>query len=147
MNFQLTYKSKATPGVTNDTIKEILKSARRNNAVNKISGCLVFLENHFIQILEGDKELVKDLFETIKQDSRHSDIELLCWDDSDERLFNSWGMLYFDNQDLQSSDLSEEEFKLNLLLLETLSKPKSASEIKFWKAIKDLLITSGQITN
>lgn len=146
MSFQLTYKSKAIPGVTNDIIEDILDSAQKNNSKKEISGCLVFLENNFVQILEGDQKLVENLYNKIKKDHRHTDIELLCSDQSDERLFNSWGMLYCDDQDMLT-DESIEEFKLNLLLLETLSKPKSASEIKFWRAIKDLLISSGKISN
>ena len=56
----------------------LFNGTQTRNDKNNITGVLVQKDKFFFQILEGKAEVVDSLFETIKQDSRHSNItELL----------------------------------------------------------------------
>ncbi|WP_297766531.1 BLUF domain-containing protein, partial [uncultured Muriicola sp.] len=74
--YQLTYRSKAIPEITSKEIQEIVEIAKSFNSSNDISGCLIFDNGYFIQILEGDEEKVTQLYLNIKKDRRHTHLEM-----------------------------------------------------------------------
>lgn len=45
----------------------------RNNKLG-IHGLLIFSEGNFFEVLEGEKELILDLYDTIKEDERHKNL-------------------------------------------------------------------------
>jgi len=53
---------------------------------------LLFLQERFIQVLEGDKKKVDDLYETIKVDSRHRSVSIILQGEMDQRIFSNWTM-------------------------------------------------------
>ena len=75
--FELVCCSKASPSLTMDDIRAILDTANQFNDAHDITGCLLYYNNEFVQLLEGDKTEVLDLYENIKRDKRHSYVLLL----------------------------------------------------------------------
>ncbi len=69
------------------------KAVARNDRVG-ITGSLLFIENSFIQILEGPSGKVEEIFEAICRDFRHEDIKLIDYNSADRRLFPEWGMAF-----------------------------------------------------
>jgi len=136
----LTYESTAIKELTNADVETILETAKIFNGQNNITGCLIFYKRRFIQILEGDKEEVRTLFEKVKKDKRHKKVYLLSEGPTDQRNFQSWGMVYYpiDENDLNKNEY--EQFKRNLLLLADLTSHSNQTAILFWKRMK-LLIT------
>ena len=53
---------------------------------------LVYLQNKFIQLLEGDKERVMQTYQRIVQDSRHHHITKLLEGVVEQPIFNGWSM-------------------------------------------------------
>ena len=53
MLYQLTYRSEAKLGITAEDINAILRQSEANNPKYSITGCLVFNEGYFVQLLEG----------------------------------------------------------------------------------------------
>jgi hypothetical protein len=49
------------------------------------SGC-------FVQVLEGPRAAVENVFERIQQDDRHGDVSLLAFDPNPSRAFENWSM-------------------------------------------------------
>ena len=94
--FELVYHSMAKPGLSRDDITKILNKARAFNSINNISGCLLYHNNEFLQILEGEKEVVKDLFSSIGKDDMHSNVYLIMEGEKTERAFPDWSMAYHD---------------------------------------------------
>jgi hypothetical protein len=92
--YELIYYSVALENTTETTIENILKEARELNAKNNITGCLLYHNSQFLQILEGEKEAVKDLFLKIASDNRHEDIMLMEEGEKEERHFTGWHMAY-----------------------------------------------------
>lgn len=70
----------------------ILSAARRNNARDCITGCLVCREDLFLQLLEGPREAVIATYERILRDDRHANIVTLSSGDIESRLFPDWRM-------------------------------------------------------
>ncbi|WP_224998553.1 BLUF domain-containing protein [Cesiribacter sp. SM1] len=95
MNFlyQLVYTSQRNPACTDTEIQNILESCKRNNPSKDITGVLLHSDDHFIQYLEGDKDIIK-LYDLIKEDSRHRNAVLLSYGPLKERAFPSWHMGY-----------------------------------------------------
>ena len=136
--FELTYRSKARPDITEKEISEILTVATTRNEQYEISGCLVFHNGIFVQILEGNKENVLAIFEKIKRDIRHSKVELLWEGTCSERAFPKWDMAYLGlNKNAEDSEAAL--FKKNLLLLSQVSERPTASVEMFWQNVYRLL--------
>lgn len=92
--FSLVYQSKANPNFGMSEIQEMLKKAREHNQKEKITGCLLFFNNRFIQYLEGNKMKVLALYEKIKNDSRNYEVVLLAQEAIEERAFHNWDMAF-----------------------------------------------------
>ena len=76
--YELVYCSSAKQNLGSEDIPAILKTARDFNSKNNITGCLLYYKHEFIQILEGDQGIIKDLFSRIDMDERHKDITVLA---------------------------------------------------------------------
>lgn len=137
--YTLTYESQAVPELTNNDIEKILITAQNFNSQNGITGCLIFYMGKFIQILEGPKETVLELYKNIEKDERHSKIKMFSEDDITERNFPDWGMAYYPIDEKAMGYAEFEQFKRNLILLADLSKPTNVTAILFWKKMKLLL--------
>ena len=76
MAFQLTYHSLADKSLTDQEIQDILNVARAFNAQYQITGCLLFCERkrEFLQILEGEEQIIEQLFDSIRVDKRHNHV-------------------------------------------------------------------------
>ena len=136
--YQLTYRSKARPDITDKEILDILKVAKKKNGKKNISGCLVFHRGVFIQILEGTQEGIEAIYERIKMDIRHSDIELLWEGSTEERVFPDWHMAYH-SLNKANSESEVALFEKNLLMLAKISVKPTASVNLFWQSIKMLM--------
>ncbi len=53
---------------------------------------LCFADGVFLQTLEGGRSTVSALYNRIVQDSRHSDVVLLSYEEIQERRFAGWAM-------------------------------------------------------
>ena len=89
---QLIYISRPTVEVTQDVLLDILNKAQTINHKFKISGLLIFHNGKFMQLLEGGEKEVKDLFEKIQHDPRHSDVRILLETDRPNRCMPLWTM-------------------------------------------------------
>ncbi|MGW8122399.1 BLUF domain-containing protein [Roseivirga echinicomitans] len=95
MLFELIYHSKAVPNNIEDyEIENILKTSREFNEKQNITGCLLFHNGQFLQILEGDFEKVNALYKSIRSDKRHHSVITLHMQEIDARAYRNWNMAY-----------------------------------------------------
>jgi len=73
----LVYTSIASQKISDDDLKYLLKKIRKKNAASQITGMLLYLDPFFMQVLEGEEVMVNDLFNLIKQDSKHHKVSLI----------------------------------------------------------------------
>ena len=95
MTFQVIYASKANE-IYQDELERILDQARQNNVANDITGVLVFVDNIFLQVLEGEQQKVLVLLDAIRNDKRHTDVKLIGQAKVEKRCFEDWAMAYVD---------------------------------------------------
>jgi hypothetical protein len=91
---QLLYTSRVGDDFEPDQIASILTQARRNNARLEITGALWFTPNYFLQVLEGRRNHINQLYSRLLQDTRHTDAELLSYGEIEKRQFSNWQMGY-----------------------------------------------------
>ncbi|CDF79453.1 bluf domain protein [Formosa agariphila KMM 3901] len=132
--YQLNYYSKSQPGLSLEHLDNILETAVSVNAKKSISGCLIYHNNSFVQILEGEKKDVLEIFEKIKTDDRHHSIHLLWENHVDKRYFKKWDMAYY-----KPNDQFATQFVDNLLLLSAFSEKSSGSLMSFWGHVRRVL--------
>ena len=139
MLYELSYESVSRPDISTSVIDGILETSRENNAALNVTGCLISYNGRFIQLLEGEKQTVKDLYEKIRRDKRHNDVRLIGENIAKERTFPKWGMAYFPIDENHVSGNELEQFRRNLKLLADFSNPSSVTSILFWVKVKALL--------
>ena len=92
MLVRLMYASRAVPTVDQDTLLAIVRKSKANNPSQGVTGVLCFSEGIFLQVLEGGRSAVNKLYNRIATDPRHTDVELLCYEEIGERRFAGWSM-------------------------------------------------------
>jgi hypothetical protein len=92
MLVRLMYASRAVPAIDHEELLSILRKSKNNNPGLGVTGVLCFSEGIFLQVLEGGRSSVNKLYNRIASDSRHTDVELLCYEEIGERKFAGWSM-------------------------------------------------------
>jgi hypothetical protein len=93
---QLTYLSRNTvsgdDAVIDAQLAAILEVSRRNNGRDGITGYLVSDGAWFVQILEGEDDVVMGALVRIRFDPRHADVKVLSTRQIGRRSFPQWSM-------------------------------------------------------
>ena len=92
MLVRLLYASRAVPGMAPEELMAILRKSKADNPALGVTGVLCFSEGIFLQLLEGGRQPVNQLYNRIATDPRHTDVTLLCYDEIGERRFAGWSM-------------------------------------------------------
>ena len=92
----LIYVSTSTAPMARPALDALLKQARSFNRPAGITGCLVYQDGYFMQMLEGKKEVVEALMEKVKMDPRHCDVRTVIEGPARRRIFVDWGMDFRD---------------------------------------------------
>lgn len=88
----LTYTSLAALDLDAGDLEAIHRTAREVNALEGITGLLVFNGTHFLQIVEGAPQAIDELVERLRRDRRHSAFEVRDEREVHQRSFGSWAM-------------------------------------------------------
>ena len=138
----LVYRSAANESFTIPEIYGMLSNAKDYNAEHGITGCLLYHNSQFLQLLEGEEGEVLKLFQKITMDKRHHDILLIESEYSNTRRFGEWSMAF---HDYGQHGLSA-NFKLNqidaFLKQSDAFNRKSGPVLKFFSAVKDILFSN-----
>jgi hypothetical protein len=91
---QLAYSSGATQHFDQAQLLDLLTFARDFNSRHDISGMLLYLDDTFFQILEGEPGVLRALYGRIEKDNRHAKVIKLLDRPITERTFSDWSMGY-----------------------------------------------------
>lgn len=137
--FCVIYRSIADVIIEQSDILGLLEKAKDFNRANDITGCLLYYEHEFVQYLEGDRVIVMALFEKIKKDRRHKNVQLLFSGHIYSREFEDWAMAYESfigpNNRLEYLKLIVSSYFDNV----NMHKHLNPTTKKFWVVVKKLL--------
>jgi methanogenic corrinoid protein MtbC1 len=91
----LTYKSKAAFTPSHSDLEDLVHHARIRNRSVGVTGMLLYENGKFLQTLEGPPEGLKLIWSAIREDKRHSHIEILSEHVVSSRLFSDWDLLLY----------------------------------------------------
>ena len=92
MLVHLLYASRSAAPLTESLVESLLEKSRANNPRLGITGILCFCDDLFIQVLEGGRDEVCELFNAITRDARHRNVRILIYEEIGERRFGGWTM-------------------------------------------------------
>ncbi|RAJ17022.1 BLUF domain-containing protein [Olleya aquimaris] len=132
--YQLNYHSKSVLELVQEDLENILATSNFINNSRNITGCLIFHNKRFVQILEGKKKDVLEVYDKIKADNRHHNVTLLWENNVDKRYFPEWNMAFHkpENENLK-------QHTNNLMLLSSLSDTSTGSLLSFWATVRKIL--------
>ena len=71
----------------------IIEVSKRENARHGITGILFYDHGRFVEIIEGEKEDLKQLMDNVKTDPRHKNIKIIINETIQKREMKGWKML------------------------------------------------------
>ncbi|MDT7834086.1 BLUF domain-containing protein [Aquabacterium sp. OR-4] len=94
MLVRLMYASRSTSPLDAEAMASILRQCKDNNPAQGITGLLCHCpaSGIFMQALEGGRTAVNRVYLKIARDPRHTDVELLHYEEISERRFSGWSM-------------------------------------------------------
>jgi hypothetical protein len=94
--YSLLYVSRALlrPADVHTAIAAILEVSLARNAVQEVTGALLYTGERFAQLLEGPEGAVLGVMDSIRRDPRHTDIVSLEPNQLTARRFASWSLAY-----------------------------------------------------
>ena len=88
----LTYTSLARLDLQATDLEAIHRTAREINALEGVTGLLIFNGVRFLQIIEGARSAIDELLARLYRDGRHSALEVRDEREVDRRDFPGWSM-------------------------------------------------------
>ena len=97
---ELSYLSEAVSDMSFLGLMRLLESARAFNQQNGISGILLYDNQQFSQIIEGEHASVMKAWKRIQEDKRHHRIELLEIREISEHSYPDWILRFYGGETL-----------------------------------------------
>lgn len=88
----LIYASVAIKKFQDSDLIKLLTSARQKNTVLNVTGMLLYCDNNFFQVIEGEERVIHELFKTIEVDDRHKNVTKILEEPIPLRSFAKWTM-------------------------------------------------------
>ena len=90
----LIYASRSTEYFHEHEIPDLLQQVRVANAKQEITGMLLYICGSFLQVLEGQPEMIDAVFSRMLRDRRHTQLTLISRESILERAFEGWTMMH-----------------------------------------------------
>ena len=122
----LLYYSFSKSRISNDELIKLLKKSRDWNKRQNITGILIyrfspnFNRGNFLQIVEGSKKSVSNVWRRISKDSKHHTVTILEEGFNEKRIFPNWSMGFKNLNNIEFAklpgflELTDENFWANI---------------------------------
>lgn len=141
--YTIIYRSVAQPYLDDLAVHSMLIKAQEKNEHLQVTGCLLYHNRIFIQLIEGDEDIIKDLFNDILTDDRHYQIDMLHSEFNQSRLFANWSMV-FNNLDNPLGDVERKQELFKAIIHQSIVvQSPNMSKLTLWRHVFDLLRDEG----
>lgn len=145
--FELCYTSKAVAGISKTDLLNILSYSIKNNKKLNITGCLIFHNNKFMQVLEGPKNDVEELVQKIKSDKRNKQLSIIYSGVKSGRNFKEWNMALVQDEFEIVNNSSVGNFKkLNIDFLDLVNTNNEIKAKYIWEKARNYLVVNQNIS-
>lgn len=93
--WRIVYVSREARPLSAAELNLLLERSRRHNAEHGITGLLVSMAGCFLQVLEGSRRSVDELYQRIRADERHREVTTLIDAPLAARQYGDWAMAQF----------------------------------------------------
>ena len=100
MLVRILYASRAVGPQTSTVTASILAVAQEHNRRNGITGILCQGQGLYLQVIEGERSAINQLYARILWDRRHKDVEMLSFAEIADRRCPDWSMAHVDLSDM-----------------------------------------------
>ena len=107
---ELIYYSRASKEMTEKEINEILATAHERNKDLCVSGILIYYNGYFVQLLEGNRVPVNQIFQCISNDERNENVTVMSVREIVHKSYKGWDMAYMGGSEMRSVKNSQEDF-------------------------------------
>lgn len=90
----MVYVSSASRPLDVRELHELLATCHRNNQRRGVTGQLLYKDGNFMQILEGDEGVVRNLVNKISRDPRNRGLFVVLEQEVPQREFSDWSMSF-----------------------------------------------------
>jgi hypothetical protein len=130
--YHIIYSSQAKEAMTLTTLVVLLMQARSLNEQQHVTGALVYGDGQFIQVMEGEEDVIKDLYSRVCKDPRHHNIRTLAEGPIASRNFAQWSMAF--------GEVPTAEFQVLQQVAEYQSPAQMASQLAAGKVADERLL-------
>jgi len=102
--YYIIYLSAGVNWFSEKELTDVLEISNINNAQCDVTGLLLYSEGSFIQLLEGEEQIVKTTFNRINQDQRHKGMTIIASGIIGYRNFPEWAMGF---KSIHANDFNE----------------------------------------
>ena len=88
--YTICYVSSARSGLEKERLETLFSKTEHNNTSKDITGILLYESDKFLQVLEGEKETLLNLYDKIEKDDRHQNIFVILNGRSKQRIFEDY---------------------------------------------------------
>ena len=97
MLYRLMYVSHQVSDLPAD-VHTIADDSKDYNSKWSITGSLWFDGENILQFLEGDIDALNTAFRRIQKARCHTDIDIICFEETHARIYSDWSQSYFGSQ-------------------------------------------------
>lgn len=90
MSHTICYISRHASTLDEVSLQELFSFVLKHNPPKDITGILLSSDSFFLQVLEGEKQVIQLLFESIQRDQRHKDILTVLDQGVEKRIFDRY---------------------------------------------------------
>nr|GFC63030.1 hypothetical protein [Tanacetum cinerariifolium] len=88
------YLSWTTGPFTDKELQQLLTCSRQRNTELAVTGILLYGNEQFLQVLEGEEEVVQGVYARIRRDARHCNVLTFANKAIGQRTFTDWAMAF-----------------------------------------------------
>ena len=88
--YTISYISRATGKLDETEILELLENSEYRNNKKGLNGILLYADGSFLQVLEGEENLVKETYAKISKDDRHDTLIVIFEEKNTEMVFRNY---------------------------------------------------------
>lgn len=90
--YRLIYRSIATRSLTSAELGRLVSQSQIYNFSHHVTGVLFYAKRQFLQVMEGPQAAVREVYEHLSHDERHTQLAIIDRAVVPARLFPRWSM-------------------------------------------------------